>query len=107
MPYYVQSHGVPLAIVSMDSVRNSRGYAYDGDALLWSTHCGYTVTPQGTASAMAGLAVTPPQRAPPQPPPAQFLSAQPSRMAPSLEEISALPKLKLTKPPRSCEAEPA
>ena len=26
-------------------------------------------------------------------------------MAPSLEEISALPKLKLTKPPRSCEDE--
>ena len=64
-----------------------------------------TVTPQGTASAIAGLAVTPPQRAPPQPPPAQFSSAQPSRMAPSLEEISALPKLKLTKPPRSCEDE--
>ena len=54
---------------------------------------------------MAGLAVTPPQRAPPQPQPAQFSSAQPSRMAPSLEEISALPKLKLTKPPRSCEDE--
>ena len=64
-----------------------------------------TVTPQGTASAIAGLAVTLPQRAPPQPPPAQFSSAQPSRMAPSLEEISALPKLKLTKPPRSCEDE--
>ena len=25
---YVQSHGVPLAIVSMASVRNSHGYAY-------------------------------------------------------------------------------
>ena len=39
---------------------------------------------------MAGLAVAPPQ---------------PPRMAPALEEISALPKLKLQKPPRSCADE--
>jgi hypothetical protein len=51
---------------------------------------------------MAALAVTPPQ-----PPPAQPSPSQPSRMAPALEEISALPTLKLTKPPRSCEDEPA
>ena len=35
---YVQSHGGPLAIVSIASVRNSHGYAHDGEALLWSTH---------------------------------------------------------------------
>ena len=29
-------------IVSTASVHTSRGYAYDGDALLWSTHCGYS-----------------------------------------------------------------
>jgi hypothetical protein len=39
---------------------------------------------------MAGLAVAPPQ---------------PSRMAPALEEISALPTLNLKKPPRSCADE--
>eukprot|EP00964_Phaeocystis_antarctica_P139117 scaffold103823_cov66-Phaeocystis_antarctica.AAC.1 len=39
---------------------------------------------------MAGLAVAPPQ---------------PSRMAPALEEISALPKLRLQKPSRSCADE--
>ena len=60
------------------------------------------VTLQNTAAAMAALAVTPPQ-----PPPAQPSPSQPSRMAPALEEISALPTLKLTKPPRSCEDEPA
>ena len=40
---HVLVRAVPLAIVSMAVVCNRRGYAYDGDALLWSTHCGYTM----------------------------------------------------------------
>ena len=39
---HVLVRAVPLAIVSMAVVCNRRGYAYDGDALLWSTHYGYS-----------------------------------------------------------------
>ena len=81
-----------------------------------------------TAAAMAGLAVAPPPLSRTesqaladalQVPVAEVRAAraaeatmlydaappQPSRMAPALEEISALPKLKLKQPPRSCADE--